>query len=312
MRKLLGSLFLLLFIVQLMECWFPSEDPVVRETVQKLQREAKMEDGYGYGSKVVIDDQVYDIKALVEKSRGAVVSIRALAFESGRLWIVYIREDVAQGGANWVIATMDLKTGSVEERHSAQMSQDNKYLVDGLGTYGVFKSNPERYELCAATWNDRRIILSDRENVIEYNVDTGEVRTTDYAFYRFPQLPLAASVSNEELTVSFYTEAEEKSLNTDDLLSQSAAFATVWELKDHKVKDADAFSLDQIFGAVRETEHSIYLICQVQECYDEWFYLLFDYDFSENRARYLGSLHEYDSDKDEVIIPSHLYFFEVE
>ena len=187
----------------------------------------------------------------------------------------------------WSIVSINLSDDSVSTK--CKMIVNGEALTEKNGSTDWFGRNQEGrvtrdYKERTGFYYNGKIVLSDYDKVLEYDIQEDTQKEYDYDSYHFPELPINAEVDYENDAIHFTRGSIEKTLTLDRAEHTSEAFAEM------RIVMADLHGAGQkehLLYRVVSSEDHIYVLVPISNIHGTIHLMIFEYDFNENRLYYL-------------------------
>ena len=142
----------------------------------------------------------------------------------------------------------------------------------------------EYYTTANGYYHDGKIVLTDHDKLVEYNMADNTATEYKASEYEYPEVPLIIDIQ-EHQKIYFTKEAETKVIDLDTAAQNSEAFKKIKELEEKK--DWQGVSLlFYLFDNVQIANGDVFIICRIINYGGETHAVVFKYDFYTNTCKY--------------------------
>lgn len=199
--------------------------------------------------------------------------------KEGRIWFMF-SQLAPEGGQIWNIASITTEKADFKIHYSGSfcMSEqaESYYPYSNDGTEDYYSKVPGYY-------HEGKIVMTDREKLIEFDPETETATEFSAAEYTFPSNEVTIDIQDfRKIIVS--TAEQTKILDADDSAPKGKSFEKLLQYG----------KIEYLFDVVQEIDGKIYVFCRVLNKVGETHMAVFQYQFDSNTLEF--AFHHFSND----------------
>lgn len=194
--------------------------------------------------------------------------------KNGKAYLMYA--DYSEGARCWVLASVDLETSELQtccELPNAAKIFDVNFSNDYMERDGYYLEG--------------KIVLNDRQTVLEYDVESQNLETYDYYEYDFPKCTVYGEyIDNETVQLNLGNSIRRYTL--EEMAEKSDSIAKIFALKNEKTWCGDSY-LYRFFADdnVQFIGDKVYTIGNCFNYSGQAYTVILEYDVEEDSWKYV-------------------------
>lgn len=277
-------IYVLLFII-LFNSACSLTNTVIEKELNALQIESNISFGYLYRDKFFYKDTVLDFDKLLksEEINGSFEDVFCVV--ENKLWFLY-SEKLTEFGEKWHLATVTIPNEELCLQYESVFCSSD----DSDDTYST-SINTVKYSEKNGFYIDDKIVLTDKNKLVEINVLTNEIIEYSYKDYQFVESDINIDIHPQQL---IFSENEKRRIIDFEKASKlSNGFNQITQLSKYKIYDG-TYSTDSFFCKVQFCNDKYYIFGRILNWHGETYMVVFEYDFYNDCLNYLFNLKTYD------------------
>lgn len=255
------------------------------EQMEQLDNESHLYPGVVvYGTLYVNEDEIA-IGKLLENCNDSYSFQEVLYVNEDDVYVLYIVDSVGKP-TPWRIAQINLSSREVNDL--CEFLEPTEYYSM---SYGI------EFRQRNAYFYQDKIVMSDKQSVVEYDILTSQTRIYSYCEYSFPRCSMWGECLDSD-TVLLHIGEQERVCTTSDMKKDSHSLASI--------ADFDVFS-----RSVQSIDEQIFVIAQCQNSFGESYAVVIYYDASTQKWEFVDSYFAYDiASRACYVVPANLRMVE--
>ncbi len=245
------------------------------------------------------DGKSLNLKQVLEREKGNNVYFEDIfVVKKGRIWFLYREAGEKESNAQiWNLASVTPEGTDMIIHYSNEFCASK--LADREYLYRDHRYTKEHFSMVSGYYYNEKIVLTDHDKLIEYDMTNGIVKECKAEEYVYPEVSLTADIQ-ENQKIYFTNETETKIIDLEAAADSSEAFAIIKELESEKDWEG-SYLLKYLFDNVQVVEEDVFIVCRILNYWGETHAVVAKYDFESNTCQYAFNYFTDD------VISSHLY-----
>lgn len=297
-KKIIISLLIFIISIILFGCSFMSRKRI-NNKLDTLKIEVENVPAYVHYDTIYKNGKSLNLKQILKKEKGEGVYFEDIfVVKNNRIWFLYreIKDD-KNNVQIWNLASVTMEGNDMTVHYSNEFCASK--LADKTYFYRDHRYKKEYFSMISGYYYNEKIVLTDHDKLVEYNMIDGVVTEYNEGDYIYPEVPLIIDIQ-ENQKICFTVESETKMIDLETAANNSEALKKIKELEQEKDWDGCCL-LKYLFDNVQVVGEDIFIVCRVLNYWGETHAVVFKYDFSSNTCKYV--FNHFTND----VISSHLY-----
>lgn len=234
---------------------------------------------------IYINGEKISCDKFIQEKEGEVLEV--FAVKDNRIWFLWSRyfiiEDKPYNMAIWSIASVAMDGTDMEVHWSGEFcnseSSDRGYMRR------EHNWDEEYFTMANGYYYNEKIVLTDHEKLVEYNMTDGTAIEYKASEYEYPEMPLIADIQDHQ-KICFTKGGETRTIDLETAANNSEAFRKIKELESKSDWD-NVPLLKYLFNNVQMINDDIFIICRIINYSGETHAVVFEYDFDSNTCKYV-------------------------
>lgn len=275
---------------------------VMDKRLNSLERETDNVPVYVSYGDIYINGEKISCDKFIKERRGEVSEV--FVVKDNRIWFLwsrYITVDKPYDTGIWSISSVALDGTDMEVHWSGEFCNSESANITYMRREYHWDEN--RFTVVNGYYYDGKIVLTDHDKLVEYNMTRGTAIEFKASEYEYPEVPLIADIQDHQ-KICFTKGTETRTIDLETAANNSEAFRKIKELED-KGDWENVPLLEYLFDSVQMVNDDIFIICRIINYSGETHAVIFEYDFDSNTCKY--AFNHYTND----IISTDLYLIPV-
>lgn len=240
---------------------------------------------YMYHNKLYSDKLILDFDELLHNESINCSLKEVFCIRDNKIWFVYT-SSLQNKGEKWCLASV-----SIPDKVFTLLYKGEFCTAPESDTSYNKAIEPTDYSELNGFIIDERIILTDKNKLVEINISNRNIKEYSYNNYEFECIEINVSRQFEQLI--FSSNNKTISLDFDKASKLSPSFYQISQLAEYKIYDGSS-SLELFFSKVQMVNGKYYIFGRILNWHGETHMVVFEYVFDDNSLKYLFNITTYD------------------
>lgn len=281
--KKLFILILLLIFLSNSGCILTNN--AIEKEIDALEIESNTPLGYLYHNKFFYLDEVLDFDELLKNEKIKASFEDVFCVTDNNIWFLYSTE-ITGIGEKWHLATVTMTGKDFCLRYESIFCSSD----DSDTSYRKSLESIDYSEMNGFYVNDK-IILTDKNKLVEINILSNEIIEYSYKNYKFLESTVYIDIQPQQLV--FHGKEKKRIIDFTEASKMSKGFDQIAQFSKYKIYDG-TYSMDSFFDKVQFCNGKYYIYGRILNWHGETHMVIFEYDFYNDCLSYILSLKTYD------------------